>query len=144
MKVPSPYAALINSTSAYSLNYDDESPGVGHAGCTVVPIAFAIAQRIEEVNGKDFLTAVTLGIDVSCRLGEASENMVLGPGWLYPPLLGIFGATACAGKLLNLNKEQMVDAFGIAYSQAAGNRQVNRDGAVMVTFNRVLQQKPLY
>jgi 2-methylcitrate dehydratase PrpD len=44
--------------------------------------------------------------------------------------MGIFGATAAAGKLLGLSVEQMVHAFGIALSYAAGNRQCIVDGAL--------------
>jgi 2-methylcitrate dehydratase PrpD len=42
----------------------------------------------------------------------------------------VFGATAAAGKLVGLTPEQMLGAFGIAYSQAAGNRQCILDGAL--------------
>jgi 2-methylcitrate dehydratase PrpD len=44
--------------------------------------------------------------------------------------MGVFGAAAAAGKLLGLNVEQMVNALGIAFSQAAGNRQCIVDGAL--------------
>jgi hypothetical protein len=37
-------------------------------------------------------------------------------------------ATAAAGKLIGLRPEEMLAAFGIAYSQAAGNRQCILDG----------------
>src|SRR5882724_7356544 len=43
---------------------------------------------------------------------------------------GSFGATAAAAKLIGLTPEQMLAAFGIAYSQAAGNRQCILDGAL--------------
>lgn len=42
----------------------------------------------------------------------------------------MFGAAAAAGKLLGLTAEQMLNAFGIAYSHAAGNRQCILDGAL--------------
>ena len=44
--------------------------------------------------------------------------------------MGVFGATAATGKLLGLTLEQMLAAFGIAYSHAAGNRQCILDGAL--------------
>jgi 2-methylcitrate dehydratase PrpD len=44
--------------------------------------------------------------------------------------MGVFGATAAPGKLLGLNVQQVVDALGIAFSQAAGNRQCIVDGAL--------------
>jgi 2-methylcitrate dehydratase PrpD len=44
--------------------------------------------------------------------------------------MGVFGATAAAGKLMDLSADQMLHAFGIAYSHAAGNRQCILDGAL--------------
>ena len=71
--------------------------------------------------------AVTLGLDVACRVALAAT---VDRGWHRTAAMGIFGATAAAGKLLGLSVEQMVHAFGIAYSQAAGNRQCIVDGAL--------------
>jgi 2-methylcitrate dehydratase PrpD len=44
--------------------------------------------------------------------------------------MGVFGAAAASGKLLRLTPQQMLAAFGIAYSHAAGNRQCILDGAL--------------
>jgi 2-methylcitrate dehydratase PrpD len=51
-------------------------------------------------------------------------------GWHPTPVFGVFSAAAAAGKLLGLDQEQIVNAFGIAYSQAAGTLQVIVDGAL--------------
>jgi 2-methylcitrate dehydratase PrpD len=77
------------------------------------------------------VVAVTLGLDVACRLALAAT---VDRGWHRTAAFGIFGATAAAGKLLELNGEQMVNAFGIAYSQAAGTRQCILDGALTKRF----------
>src|SRR5438067_12331789 len=66
------------------------------------------------------------GGDVSCRIALAST---LDRGWHRTAAIGVFGATAAAGKLLGLTAEQMLAAFGIAYSHSAGNRQCILDGA---------------
>jgi 2-methylcitrate dehydratase PrpD len=71
--------------------------------------------------------AVVLGLDVSCRVAFAST---LDRGWHRTAAMGVFGASAAAGKLIGLTPEKMLAAFGIAYSQAAGNRQCILDGAL--------------
>jgi 2-methylcitrate dehydratase PrpD len=38
---------------------------------------------------------------------------------------------AAAGRTLGLTAEQLVNAFGIVYSSAAGNHQVIRDASLM-------------
>jgi len=46
---------------------------------------------------------------------------------MFTPLYGYFGAASTAGKILKLNEAQMVNNYGIAYAQCAGNVQVNID-----------------
>ena len=77
--------------------------------------------------GRGLLLAVSLGLDVSCRVALAST---LDRGWHRTAAMGVFGAAAASGKLLGLTVEQMVNALGIAFSQAAGNRQCIVDGAL--------------
>src|ERR1700739_3172276 len=79
------------------------------------------------VSGRALLLAVALGLAISCRIALAST---LDRGWHRTAAIGVFGATAAAGKLLGSTPEQMLAAFGIAYSHAAGNRQCILDGAL--------------
>jgi len=131
IRVPCHYAALVNSTMGHALDYDDAHEEVVlHAGVVVIPPALALAERLGNVNGREFLAAITLGIDLVSRLGEASN---IGPselGFMYTSVYGVFGSAAVTGKLLHLNTDQMVNALGIAYSQAAGNFQCIIDGAL--------------
>lgn len=130
-KVPSPYAALVNGTMAQSLDYGDAyETAMLHVGVVCIPAAFAAAERVGKVSGKDFITAVTSGAEMVCRLGEASKRNPEELGWIFTHLYGIFGAVIAAGKLLKLDEAQMVNALGIAYSQAAGNFQCIVDGAL--------------
>jgi 2-methylcitrate dehydratase PrpD len=87
----------------------------------------AVSDSLGNVTGKEMLLAVALGLDVSCRVALAST---VDRGWHRTAAMGVFGAAAAAGKLLRLTPEQMLAAFGVAYSQAAGNRQCILDGAL--------------
>ena len=49
---------------------------------------------------------------------------------MYTPLFGYFAATVAAGRVLGLDETRLMNALGIVYSQAAGNHQVTRDGAL--------------
>jgi len=125
-RVPAPEAAFANSLFIHSPDYDDTDDRTAtHANVTALPAALATAEKVGS-NGKAFITAVTLGVDLTCRLALASH---LFHGWHTTTTVGIFGATAAAGKILGLDRAQMVHALGIAYSQAAGNRQGREDGA---------------
>ena len=131
-KFPSPNAALVNSTMANALDYDDVHERANfHAGNVVVPSAFALSEAIGSVHGKEFITAVCAAVELGCRLGIAtrpSKPIFMG-GWDYGVLHGYFTGAAVAGKILNLDREKMHNALGIAYNQVAGNGQSMRDGA---------------
>jgi 2-methylcitrate dehydratase PrpD len=49
-------------------------------------------------------------------------------GWLPTSLWGPFGVAAAIGKLLAFDKETMLNAFGLAYSQIHGNREALIEG----------------
>jgi 2-methylcitrate dehydratase PrpD len=128
-KMPSHHTALVNSAMGHALDFDDtfDKGGHIHPGTSVLAASLAIAESLGGLTGDQLMLAVTLGLDVSCRLALAAHD---DRGWHRTASFGIFGATAASGKLLGLTQEQMVHAFGIAYSQAAGNRQCIVDGAL--------------
>jgi len=127
-KLPAPMAAFINASMGHALDLDDtHDKAVLHVGPAVVSAALAVAERSGRVDGKSLITAVALGADMVCRMGLATKIPLQKGGWMFSPLYGYFGAAAAAGSILGLNQEQMINAFGIAYCQAAGNLQVNID-----------------
>jgi len=130
-KVPAHHAAWVNATMAHARDYDDtHDAAILHAGVSVIPAALAAAELRGGVRGGDFIAAVAAGLETICRLGIATRIGIIESGWMYTPLFGHFGATVAAGRVLGLDVARMVDALGIVYSQAAGNHQVTRDGAL--------------
>src|SRR5580704_16694829 len=129
VSLPSPQAALLNASMGHALDFDDtlDTGGSIHPGVSVLGAALAVSDSLGHVTGKELLLAVALGLDVSCRVALAST---VDRGWHRTAAMGVFGAAAAAGKLLRLTPEQMLAALGIAYSQAAGNRQCILDGAL--------------
>jgi 2-methylcitrate dehydratase PrpD len=127
--LPAHAAAMMNAAMGHALDFDDTHDEAGsiHPGCTVLAAALAIADRIGDASGRDVLLAVTLGLDVSCRIALAATE---DRGWHRTAAIGIFGAAATAAKLLGATAGQVHHALGIAYSQAAGNRQCILDGAL--------------
>jgi 2-methylcitrate dehydratase PrpD len=128
-RLPAPQAALLNASMGHALDFDDTHDGAGsiHPGISAVAAGLAVADSLGAVGGKQFIRAVALGLDVSCRIALAST---VDRGWHRTACIGVFGAAVTAGLLLGLNAEQMHHALGIAYSHAAGNRQCILDGAL--------------
>lgn len=130
-RIPAHLAAWINASMAHANDYDDtHDVAMLHAGVTVIPAALATAELAGGVSGAEFLVGVTAGLDAVCRLGLASTIGIVESGFIFTQLLGTFGATIAAGRMLRLSPTQMVDALGIAYSQTSGNYQVIRDSAL--------------
>ena len=130
-KVPALNAAFINATMGHARDYDDSHfLAVAHSGVCVLPAALAVAERRGKTSGRDLVAAVALGIDLMNRLGISVGLKSAAHGWHNTSVWGIFGATAACGKILKLNEEKLINAIGIAYSQASGTAQCMRDGAL--------------
>ncbi len=122
-------AAFTNGALGHITETDDvHRAAVLHPAVVVIPAALAIAERLGS-RGIDFLTSVVLGYEVVIRVGEsvgASHYFY----WHNTSTCGTFGATAAAGWLLGLSRQQMAWALGNAGSLSSGLWQFNEDGAM--------------
>jgi 2-methylcitrate dehydratase PrpD len=118
------HAALANGVIAHALDFDDyHSETVIHGTAACLPALLAVAEN-DGLSGQDLLTALCVGFDVSIRVGMALGSYHYERGWHSTSTSGIFGATAGVAKLMNLNPDQIVHAFGLCGTQASGLRQV--------------------
>jgi 2-methylcitrate dehydratase PrpD len=137
-KVPAPNAAQVNASMGHALDYDDTGDGPTHPSVVIVPTALAMVERQGNVSGKEFITAVALGVDMMGRLGQAfrlgkkTESVAghPGDGWHLTALYGYLASAGVAGRLLGLDSEGVLNAIGIAYHQCAGNGQCVTEGAL--------------
>ncbi len=121
-KVPAWMAAFVNGALAHCLDYEDlNHKAGGHPSAGTVPAGFATAERLGNVSGKEFITAITLGNDLFCRLSYSVTRHAI---WHKSPVFGVFAAAATSGKLLGLGEEKMVNALGLAFCQAAGTMEL--------------------
>ncbi|RYZ02814.1 MAG: MmgE/PrpD family protein [Comamonadaceae bacterium] len=118
LQVAPAVAALVNGAMSHALDYEDtHDAGLVHPNGTALPAALAAAQLRGGVTGAEFITAMAVGADLTCRLGMAMGDDDTPRGWVIRPLLGTCGAVAAAGKLLGLPPAAMVEALGLAFSQ---------------------------
>jgi len=126
-RLPATAAALVNGTMAAARDFDPVyEPGVLLPYGPVVAAALA-AGELARAGGAEFLAAVALGADLTCRLGR---GITAGLGWSRTATLGIFGAALAAARLLGLERERTVNALGLALSASAGNIQTVIDGSL--------------
>jgi 2-methylcitrate dehydratase PrpD len=130
-RVPAPYAAWIHSTMIHSLEYDAIHEGaIVHALTAPFPAALAAAEARRDVSGREFITAVALAADLTCRIGLATQSSMT---FYRGATCGGFGATAAAAKLWGFDAETTLQALGIVYSQLSGTLQSHREGASVNT-----------
>jgi 2-methylcitrate dehydratase PrpD len=133
LRLPSHDAARINAVMVHALEYDDTfGPGFLHPSAIIFPAALAVADMIGNVSGKQLLGTATLANDVACRVSIAGQPGVDGfaIGWHNTTLIGYLSSALVAGRLMQLNRDQLIHAVGIACHQAAGNAQSHIDGAL--------------
>lgn len=127
-KVPVQGAILANTTMARCLELDDmHEGGGGHVSVNVVPASLVVAEWTKShVSGKDLILAIALGSELVCRMRlAAGRNLKI--GWPTESFAA-FGVVACAGKMLGLNEEQILNGMGIAYNSFGGTNQAVADG----------------
>jgi 2-methylcitrate dehydratase PrpD len=125
------YAALANGTAAHAIEMDDtHNAGSIHLGVVMFSAALALVEYLPDVSVERFTAAVVAGYEAAARIAMAlqpQEHYSLG---FHPTATcGAFGAAVTASKLLTLTPDQMLSAFGIAGSMAAGSMEFLAEGA---------------
>jgi len=117
-------AALVNGFTSHLLDFDDvDMEWVGHPSVTVLPAVLAAAEWLN-ASGRDLLESFVIGLQVQNRIGRALMPDHYKRGHHSTATIGPFGAVAGVGRLLRLDRSQMVHALGIAGTQAAGLRMM--------------------
>uniref|UniRef100_UPI0039EF1CC3 MmgE/PrpD family protein n=1 Tax=Bordetella sputigena TaxID=1416810 RepID=UPI0039EF1CC3 len=122
------FAAMMNGAASHFVEQDDVHNGsVLHPATVVFPVVLALAQELG-ASGADLITAAVAGYEVGIRVGEymgRSHYKV----FHTTGTVGTLAAAAAAGRMLGLDAERMVHAFGSAGTQASGLWEFLRDAA---------------
>jgi len=123
------FAALVNGTTGHAVEMDDDHrTSVLHPGVAVVPAALAAAE-LKQAGGAEIIEGVVAGYEAMTRIGDAFLGTQYYEGFHPTGTCGVFGAAAAAGRILGLSTEQLIAAFGIAGTQAAGLEEWKADGS---------------
>jgi 2-methylcitrate dehydratase PrpD len=122
-------AALANGMLAHSDETDDShSPSGTHPGCSIVPAALAMAEKIG-VDGTVFLRSVALGYDVGTRVTMTLgvKDFQLGGHDSSHAVGGSFGSAAASACAAKLSAQQMRWVLDYTVQQASGSTVWQRD-----------------
>ena len=122
-------AALINGILIHGLDFDDTHlSSIVHPTCTSLPCALSLAESLG-ASGEALLTAYLAGAETAIRIGGAVKGGFHHVGYHATGLVAHFASAIAAGKLLELDEEQLVAAQGIAGSTASGIQVFLEEGA---------------
>lgn len=116
-------AALLNGITSHTFDFDDTHlKTIIHPAGPVASAVLALAEH-KGLSGRAVIDALVLGIDVSCRVGNAMYPEHYDRGWHITGSTGTLGAAAACARLLKLDVHQTAMALGIAASQPIGMRE---------------------
>ena len=122
-KVDMGSAALVNGITSHTFDFDDTHlKTIIHPAGPVASAVLALAEHTGST-GRELIDALVIGIDVSCRVGNAMYPDHYDRGWHITGSTGTLGAAAACARLLKLDVQQSAMALGIAASQPVGMRE---------------------
>jgi len=125
-KLPAPAAAFFAGGLAHGNEFDDTyPPGRFHPSAAALPALFAVAEALA-ADGRHFLTAVAIAMEVGCRLTKAAPGLLL-RGFHSTSTAGVQCGALGVGKLMNLSRAHMPQSIAIAGCFAAGTTEFLND-----------------
>ena len=119
-RVSAPGAALVNGTSAHSLEVDDGyTPGSVHPSSVAFPAVLAAAEAMA-ADTTTVVRALAVALETVSRLAAAGHPTTWRNHFHNTPLAGVMGATCGVAVLHGLDRVRLHDALGIAASHAGG------------------------
>lgn len=128
-RLPARDAAIVNGFLCHGLDFDDTHvAGIVHATSCMLPTVMSAA-IMTGASGRAAVTAYLVGVEAAARLGMVAKGGFHQVGFHPTGMIGVFGATLAAGRLMGLTAKQLGMAQGIALSMAAGSLEFLEDGA---------------
>lgn len=116
------HAGYVNGVSAHALEYDDNTPDVGHVSACMVPGCLAIAEKMN-LSGTQVAEAFAIGYEIAGRISIGLKPALFDRGWHSPGLIGGLGVAVAGCRLMGLGSMQTRMAIGIMASSGTGIRK---------------------
>lgn len=136
IRVEASFAALANGIAALSLELDDVVNAASlHPSATIMSASLSAAS-VTNCSGLELLEGIIAGYELAVKLGIALDPVAHYQRGFHPTgTCGTLGSALAAAKILKLDPEGIVNAIGIAGSQAAGSMEYNVDGSPTKRFH---------
>src|SRR5512134_719720 len=114
-KVTKGGAAFANSEMGFAGGKWDTFRMLTHPGTSIIPSAL-VAAEVSGASGRDFMTGVVAGYEVSERMSADFIATLMARGFHPGPVFGLFGADIAAGKIMRLDAEQLNSTIALCAS----------------------------
>ncbi len=123
------YAAMLNGIASHALDFDDtHTEAILHASAILTPLCLSYGFHISK-DAKKIIKAFIVGWEVAARVGIASKGTFHKRGFHTTAIAGIFGSVSASAVLLDLSKQQIINALGLAGSFASGINEFLSNGS---------------
>jgi len=116
-------AALVNGTFGHALDYDDVLSIMPAHPSAVIVAALLASIHGKRVDGRAFIEAYLVGVEVGGNIGIGMTNGHYQRGFHATGTLALFSGLAALAKLHKLDVAAIQQAFGIASSMSSGLRR---------------------
>ena len=115
-------AGFVNGFSAHALEYDDNTPDIGHVSACMVPGCLAIAEK-HKLSGRELMEAFALGYEVAGRISLGLKPAMFDRGWHSPGMIGGLGVAVAGCRLMGMDAMSTRMAIGLMASSGTGVRK---------------------
>ncbi|MBQ6601882.1 MAG: MmgE/PrpD family protein [Eubacterium sp.] len=132
-KLPMIAAAMANGAMAHSLDFGDTQMEAGvHSNASSFPAVLALAEKLGNIDGKTFLTALVAGSEAACRIALAVNVELIQYGFYPPTIYSSYGAAAACCRLLGLTPEQTENALAFNLCQTTCSAEITSSSTTVV------------
>jgi 2-methylcitrate dehydratase PrpD len=125
-------AAFVNSELMLAGGKWDTFRMLTHPGTAIIPAALVAAES-EHAAGRDFITGVAAGYEVTERMAADWIPTVMARGFHAGPVFSIFGAAIAAAKIMRFSEDQIHAVISLCTNLAGSNLESRalREGAAV-------------
>jgi len=129
-------AALVNGITSHVLELDDgHRYATVHAGAAIISALLPLIEKQKDINGKVATVSLLAGYETALMIGKSIHPSHRDRGFHATATCGTIGAAMAASKFLDLSKQEMSNALGLAGSSACGLLQFLEDGSELKQFH---------
>jgi 2-methylcitrate dehydratase PrpD len=119
--MPAAALAFVNSALGHAFEADDTHTSASiHPGSIIIPAVMAVGRGNRQLHGRDLLSATIAGYETLLAIARVVTPNLTDRGFHPPLAVGPYGAAAACARVLNLGRDKVVHALGIAGSYSGG------------------------